>query len=208
MGTLSARSLSCGSLTFDELLKQACAGDRTALGLLLHAHKGFLFHLTRATIPPELAHRLEDDDLVQVTNLLAFRFLHRFNGSTPDEFRAWLRITLLRALLKVRRAHQQNKRALYKERAVQDADLLAGPPCSSPLDELIKQERVPLLRLCLAQLCERHRQVISLRHFEELTFPQIGAQLQISETGATSLYRRACAALEGILRERGVTLDE
>ncbi|MEO1084457.1 MAG: sigma factor-like helix-turn-helix DNA-binding protein [Acidobacteriota bacterium] len=51
------------------------------------------------------------------------------------------------------------------------------------------------LEAAIEALDERHREVLILRRFEELSFPQIGQRLEKSPDACRMLYSRAMSAL-------------
>ena len=63
----------------------------------------------------------------------------------------------------------------------------------------------PVLDQAIDQLNERDRQVVLLRHFEELGYAEIGAQLGLTENNARMRADRAMVRLKDNLRRLGVT---
>jgi RNA polymerase sigma-70 factor (ECF subfamily) len=55
----------------------------------------------------------------------------------------------------------------------------------------------------LERIGDKEAEIIRLKHFEELTFEEIGARLGISPNTAKARYYRGLRALEPLLEERG-----
>jgi RNA polymerase sigma-70 factor, ECF subfamily len=133
-------------------------------------------------------------DLIQNTILQGWRGFARFEGRSPNHLRAWLRVILVHALLNSRR----RQGAVRRERACA-AELIPGTT-TSPSKAAQKNDSRAVLDTALAVLSERHRAVIHLRIWEQLSFARIGARLAISEDAARMLYGRALANLREMMR--------
>jgi RNA polymerase sigma factor (sigma-70 family) len=79
------------------------------------------------------------------------------------------------------------------------------------MEEQSQQERVldlaslrPMIDTALGELKERDREVVLLRYFGELTFPEIAQRLQLSENAARMRTERALDKLRLKLHRRGV----
>jgi RNA polymerase sigma-70 factor (ECF subfamily) len=65
----------------------------------------------------------------------------------------------------------------------------------SALSQAILNERASELESAIASLSDAHREVILLRKFEELSFPDISRRLGKSEDACRMLFARAMTAL-------------
>jgi len=79
------------------------------------------------------------------------------------------------------------------------------------MEEQSRQERVldlaslrPMIDAALDELKEGDREVVLLRYFGELTFPEIAQRLQLSESAARMRTERALDKLRLKLNRRGV----
>src|SRR5580700_9060811 len=79
----------------DRLLVAARRGSREALGNALEACRRYLLAIASRELDPDLRAKGGASDLVQETFLEAQRDFARFQGSSPEELRAWLRQVLL-----------------------------------------------------------------------------------------------------------------
>ena len=168
----------------------AIGGDVSARWRALEACRDYLQLVVRRG---QWSNRTADSatsDLVQDTIVGGWRSFSRFQGRTPAQLRAWLRVILVHASLKARR--------LAIEARV-DTENLAGP-ITSPSHAADQKESQIVLDAALAALPPRSRTAIHMRLWEGRSFADIGTQLGISEDAARMLYGRALAKLRESLR--------
>ncbi|MEL6645495.1 MAG: RNA polymerase sigma factor [Pseudomonadota bacterium] len=85
-----------------------------------------------------------------------------------------------------------------------DIDAVAEPEDGQPSVEatMVAADRATALQEALAQLPERQRQAVILRHLEGLSNPEIAAAMDIGVEAVESLTARGKRALRGILAGR------
>ncbi|MFM7924834.1 MAG: sigma factor-like helix-turn-helix DNA-binding protein, partial [Planctomycetaceae bacterium] len=71
---------------------------------------------------------------------------------------------------------------------------------TSPSGRLVREEEIQQLQQALNALPELDREVLALRHFEQLSNLQTAEVLQLSITAASNRYVRAAARLAEILQ--------
>ena len=125
----------------------------------------------------------------------AWRNFSRVPGPTPGQLRAWLRAILIHASLNARRRPRE-ARHRFRPRRWSTSPARRRLP-ARPLRQNASREA---LDAALGGLSERHRTVIHLRIWDQLSFAQIGAKLGISEDAARMLYGRAIAKLRESMR--------
>ena len=192
------------------LLFLARGGDVAALGRLLERYRGYLALLARLQIGRRLQGKVDAADLVQETFLKAARDFASFRGHTEDELASWLRQILacsvanqVRHYLGTRRRDQRLERQLADEldhssRAL-DGGLLARG--SSPSQQAARREQAVLLADALDRLPGDYREVLILRHLEELSFPDVARRMNRSLDSVKNLWTRALARLRRSLGE-------
>src|SRR5262245_46387411 len=100
----------------EQLLRQARAGDRDALGRLLELYRNYLGVLARVEIGRRLQGKVDDSDLIQDAFLEAHRHFGQFRGTTEAELIAWLRQILAGRLGRtVRRYFGTRRRNVHLE---------------------------------------------------------------------------------------------
>jgi RNA polymerase sigma-70 factor (ECF subfamily) len=192
------------------LLRLAQAGDDQARGELLQQYRNYLSLLARVQISRRLQGKVDACDLVQDTFLRAHRHLADFRGHSEAELLGWLRQILLTQLLNLVRHYQGYRRrdvrlerelAAELEASSRDLDAALFVRESSPSQQAARREFAVLLADALAGLPEDYREVIVLRHFQELPFAEVAQRLGRSLNSVNKLWVRALAQLRRTLRE-------
>jgi RNA polymerase sigma-70 factor, ECF subfamily len=180
----------------------ARAGSREALGGILEGCRRYLLAIAERQLDRELRAKGGASDLVQETFLEAQRDFARFQGTSPDELRAWLRQVLLNNVgAFTRRFVATGKRAVGREVALQAdgssvavGDMLAGST-ASPSGLAIEQEQAAALRHALGRLPDEYLQVVVLRFEEKRSFEEIGQLTGRSPAAARKVWSRAMERL-------------
>jgi RNA polymerase sigma-70 factor (ECF subfamily) len=198
----------------DQLLDRAGRGDADARNRLLDRHRRQLRSLIALRMDPRLAARVDPSDVIQESLAEAARRLSDYLHDRPLPFYPWLRQIALERLIDLQRRHvRSQKRSVRREEfclprlpddSVQGLARLAsmGSSPSRAQERRDLQERV---RAALERLAERDREVLLLRHFEQLPVKQIAAVLGISEGAAKVRHARA---LERLRQELDDDLEE
>jgi RNA polymerase sigma-70 factor (ECF subfamily) len=196
----------------DQLLDRAGHGDPVAQQELLVRHRGRLRQLIAVRMDRRLAARIDPSDVVQDTLTEAVQRLADYLRRRPLPFYPWLRQLALDRLAELHRGHlRAQKRSVTREEAwdpgLSDASVLelAGRLLargSSPSARLVRREMRDRVRAALEQLPAADREVLVLRHVEQLSAREIAAVLGVSEG---VVYTRHVRALE---RLRGLFTDE
>ena len=192
-----------------ELLDRARRGDREDLGRLLGLYRSYLKMLARLQINRRLRGRADASDLVQETFLEVHRGFAAFRGQNEAELLEWLRRILASRLTALVRRHflAQRRDVRLEQRLDEEFEhssqlaraLIAGE--SSPSHNAARREQAVVLADALGRLPEHYREVIVLRHLEELTFPEVARQMEKSLASVKNLWVRALAALEKAIGE-------
>jgi len=193
------------------LLHQAQAGDRQAFEQLFASHRTYLRQMVELRLDPKLRARVDPSDVVQETNLEAFRRLSAYLKQPPMPFRLWLRQIAYDHTLKARRHHLGTaRRAAGREVALPEHSSLllaqqlvaAGSTASQVLD---RRQLARRLRQAVAQLPEGDREVVLMRHFEGLSNQEVGCLLGMEPGTVSKRHGRAMLRLHKILFEGGMT---
>jgi RNA polymerase sigma-70 factor (ECF subfamily) len=188
----------------ERFLELARHGDGTALGGLLKQYTAYLKLLARVHIGRRLQGKADASDLVQDTFLEAHRQFPLFRGTTEAEFVAWLRQILAGRLALLARHFLGTKgRDVRLERELaaeldQSSRILAQgllAPDSTPSGQAARREQAVLLAEALDRLPEHYREVIVLRHLEDLPFAEVARRMGRSEDSVQKLWLRALAGL-------------
>jgi RNA polymerase sigma-70 factor (ECF subfamily) len=195
----------------DELLQQASQGDAAARGQLLEQHRARLLEMVGWRLDRRLAARVDPSDVVQEVLAEADRKLDRYLGERPLPFLAWLRQMAWEHLAALHRRHvRTQRRSVHREEpgglALPDesAAELAGrliDSATSPTQQVVREELRQRVRQALQRLSERDREVLTLRHLEELSVADTAEVLGVSEGTAKVRHLRALQRLRTLLDE-------
>jgi RNA polymerase sigma-70 factor (ECF subfamily) len=184
-------------------LAAAQAGSREALGQALETFRAYLLLIADREMDPELRAKGGASDLVQETFLEAQRDFARFHGTSVEELRAWLRRLLLNNVANFTRQYRERaKREVAREVPLEGGgsshERGAGLAANtlSPSGEALAQEQAEALARAMERLPSDYRQVLALRHEEQLTFAQIGQHMQRTANAARMLWLRAVERLQ------------
>lgn len=188
----------------DRLLARARDGEEGARGELLEGFREYLEVLARGSIGARLHSKVDAADLVQETFLEAHRNFDLFRGEGRGAFVAWLRGILFAKLSNLlRRFLGTQGRDVRREEGLQPPqDGSSSPfggglaaPESTPSRVACRKEEAMQLTQALAALPDDYREVILLRHVDELSYPEIAERMQRSQASVQKLWVRALARL-------------
>jgi RNA polymerase sigma-70 factor (ECF subfamily) len=185
------------------------AGDASAYDRLFASHRPELRRFVALRLDARVQARLDPSDVVQETQLEAYRRMDDFLRRRPMPFRVWLRKTAYERLLKLRRRHVAARRSVDRELGLPDQSslLLARPFLDrelSPSQQLARGDLIQRVRQALAGLSETDREVLLMRHVEELPYREIGCILDLDPAAARKRYGRALLRLRGLLLDAGL----
>jgi RNA polymerase sigma-70 factor (ECF subfamily) len=192
------------------LLAQARAGDKGAFDQLFARHQPRLRQFIEWRLDPKLRTRLDPSDVVQETQLEAFRRLPDFLERQPMPFHVWLRKTAYERLLKVRRHHvEAGRRSLTRELPLpQGSSVLLAQQLlasgSTPSERLARREVVQGVRQAVAQLGAIDREILLMRNFEGLSNLEAAQILGIDPATASQRFGRALLRLRKLLIDSGL----
>jgi RNA polymerase sigma-70 factor (ECF subfamily) len=199
--------------TVDRVIALAKQGDGHALGSLLEGYRAYLKMIACMQVGRKLRSKVDADDLLQETFLRAHQAIGRFRGASEEEFLSWLRAILAHVLAdQIRRYHGTERRdpdleralELELERSSEGIVRMLAAPASSPSQRMIRHERAVRLAEVLERLPPAAREVLLLRHFQDLSFPEIARRMGRTLDGVKNLWIRALARL----RQEADFLDE
>lgn len=187
----------------DELLEQALrAGDDGAMGKLIDRERERLLRMVQFRLDPRLVGRLDADDVLQEAFLEAQKRIASFRADQKPFF-VWMRLVTQQTMVDLFRRHVGAKmRAAGREVAAPATGSLSGlfvGHLTSPSQAAQREELRQKVDEALASMDEIDREVLLLRHFEELSNKEAAAVLGIQENAASNRYVRALTRLKGLL---------
>jgi RNA polymerase sigma-70 factor (ECF subfamily) len=191
------------------LLEQVQGGDRAALGRLLDRHRTGLRAFVEFHLDPRLAARVDPSDVVQEAQFEVMRRMDDFLERRPMPFHLWVRKTAYQRLLNLRRDHLRPRRSVDREVPWPDRSslLLARPLVSgvpSPSRQAEAREFAERVSRAVAELGEADREVLLMRHAEELSYEEIACLLDVEPAAARKRYGRALIRLQKVLSDHGL----
>jgi RNA polymerase sigma-70 factor (ECF subfamily) len=195
-----------------ELLDRVALQDRNATEELFSRYRGRLKALVRLRLDYRIQGRLDESDVVQEALVDASAKISGFARSPDVPFYLWLRqITLF----KVRELHRRHlltgQRDARRELPIQHQRDHMGASSVVLVDHLVSDLTSPSqvaikseLRRQLLELLDKmdpvDREVLVLRHFEQLTTAEAAEVLDLSKSGASRRYVGALEQLREVLK--------
>jgi RNA polymerase sigma-70 factor (ECF subfamily) len=193
-----------------ELLDRARQGEAAAVEHLLTQHREPLRRLIGLRLDPALAQRLDASDIVQDVLLEASRRLNEYLRNPAMPFHLWLRHMAQDHMIDAHRRHRQaQRRSLDREQSLRPAGLsdrssieLAAQLFDhelTPASAAIRHELQKRLETAITDLDPDDREVILMRHFEQLSNQEMATVLGLSEAAASMRHLRALRRLRMLL---------
>lgn len=173
-------------------------------------HRERLLRLIVLRMPPVLQRRLSAEDVLQDAYLQCGKRMEFLQAQPEVPIYAKLRKIALQTMTDLERRHLgAGKRDAMKESSpAQDESALDAwarfaDTISSPRTHLLRMERQAMARRVLASLSERDREILELRHFEELGNLECAAVLGIEPKAASIRYVRALQRFRTLIEQEG-----
>ena len=186
-------------------------GDRAAMASLYNEHRERLKRWVEMRLDPRMWGRLSPSDVVQETYLAADQRLDHFRDMPDMSFSVWVRLIAGQRLIDAHRKHigaeaRDAGREVSIDKAVPGtssanlASFLAGD-LTSPSRAAVRHEAHNMLVHAIESMPELDREILSLRHFDELSNDEVSQLLGIPKSTASKRYVRAIARLRSILEQ-------
>jgi RNA polymerase sigma-70 factor (ECF subfamily) len=187
------------------LLQRLRSGDRDALVALFDYYRPRLRQMLRLRMDARVAARFDASDVLQDAYLDAARQIEGYLQHPQVDIYVWLRELAWERLLSLQRRHLGAKcRAVERDvplpaesSALLAKALLAQGP--SPRQAVLQEELRRRLQRALEKLKPPDREVILMRHYEEMSNGEVAQALGLSASAATMRYGRALFRLKEIL---------
>lgn len=181
-------------------------GDTAALAELFDQHRDKLRRMVQLRLDHRLGGRVSASDVLQEAYIDALKRVDHYFEKPDQPFFGWLRLVVGQRLADVHREHLAQKRNAGREVPIHGggADSACLAACllgniSSPSNAANRNEIYARLEQALDQMDPVDREVLALRHFEELSNTETAALLGIQPAAASKRYVRALARLKEIL---------
>jgi RNA polymerase sigma-70 factor (ECF subfamily) len=193
-----------------ELVRRAGGGDAQALAELFAHYCDRLRHMVRLRLDRRLQGRVDPSDVLQEAYLDVAQRAGAYFAEPRLPLFLWLRLVTGERLLIIHRRHL----GAQMRDAGQEVSLHRGPfpqatsaslaaqllgRLTSPTQAAIRAEIQVRLQEALNSMDPLDREVLVLRHFEELSNNETAAVLGIQKSAASNRYVRALKRLKEIL---------
>ena len=194
----------------DELLERLRGGDRQALSDLFQRYRDRLRRRVELRMDGRLQGRVDASDVLQDAFLDAAARLDSYLKDSGLPAFLWLRLVVGERLAICHRRHLGAKMrnagqevSLYRDPLPQAtsaalASMLLGR-LTSPSHAAVRAELVLQVQEALNALDPLDREVVALRHFEQLSRAETAQVLGISEEAGAKRYIRALKRLKAVL---------
>ncbi len=191
----------------ERLVTQAVAGDPQALGELMSQYQERLVQVVNFRMDRRLRQRVDAADVVQDAFVEAAQRTDDYRATDDMPFFLWLRFLTLQKLAQLHRHHlgvqardAGREVSIFRSplpqatSAVLAAQLLGG--LTSPSQAAMRSESKLKLEQALNEMDEIDREIVALRHFEQLSNSETAKLLNISPSAASNRYIRALKRLK------------
>jgi RNA polymerase sigma-70 factor, ECF subfamily len=206
------------SSEIDDLVSRVAAGDRQSLASLFEKYRDRLKRMVKLRLDRRLQGRVDPSDVLQEAYLDVMARAGEYRAGTSMPLFLWLRFLTAQRLVAIHRKHLGAKMrdadqevSLYRgawpqASSVSLAAQLLGR-LTSPTHAALRAEIQIRLQEALNTMDPIDREILTLRHFEELTNGETAAVLGIQKAAASNRYMRALRRLKEILSAMPGLLD-
>lgn len=192
------------------LVQKAAQGDNAAWERLMSEHWPRLRRMVALRMDPRLQGRIDPSDVVQESYIDAARRLPEYVQHPTMPFFVWLRWLVGQRLMEQHRRHlgaqardASRDVSLYHGAFPEAtaADLAANVlgELSTPSQAAIRDEQIKRLQEALESLEPIDREILVLRHFEQLSNGEAAQVLNLDKSTASKRYTRALVRLKDLL---------
>ena len=204
------RAVAQGDTT--NLLQRAAAGDQQATHDLFQQHRERLKRMVHLRLSRRLQGRVDDSDVVQEALLDCARNLGEYVKDPKLPFFLWLRHMTGLKLAEVHRRHlgtqlrDADREVTLHRGGLPEADSISLAAhllgqLTTPSQAAIRAETRLLVQEALNNMDPVDREVLALKHFEQLSTSEIAEVLGMSKADAGSRYLRAVKRLREVLSQ-------
>ena len=194
----------------DELIGRAANGDPAALADFWGRHRKRLRQMVRLRLDRRLQGRVDPSDVLQEAYIDLAQRLPEYAKDRAFSPYLWLRLVTGQRLLEIHRRHLGTamrdagrevslyRGALPQASSVSLAAQLLGR-FTTASQAAVRAERQVQLQAVLNGMEPMDREILALRHFEELSNGEASEVLGLSKTAANNRYIRALGRLRDLL---------
>jgi RNA polymerase sigma-70 factor (ECF subfamily) len=167
-----------------------------------------LRRMVHLRIDPRLRPRFDASDVIQEAFVEAARRIHAYIENPTIPFYPWLRHLAVEKLIQLQRRHLTARKRDARREVVVAPDCSASSsvmadefmaPGKTPSESAVQRELKERLLAILEQMEPADRDILAMRHFEELTNAETALILGISASAARMRHFRALGRLRELM---------
>ena len=200
------------SLGIEKLDHRLRSGDTEALAELFARERERLWRIIHFRLAEPLRGRLGPEDVLQEAYVAASQRLSHYANSPATSPFIWLRMIVNQTLIDLHRQHLgAQMRDAAREVSVDNVPYGQATSASvaiqlvgvftSPSGAAARADLLGLVQAAIERMDPIDREVLALRHFEELSNSEVAEALGIEQKAASIRYIRALRRLKEILAE-------
>lgn len=188
----------------DDTLRERVRAEPACFGEFVAQRRERLRRMVELRMDRRLRGRIDASDVVQEACVEAIERLPEWLAGEAMPLHLWLRFLTAQKLLQLHRHHlgaamrdptREDASAALLAEAIVESGVL------SPSGVASREEAAAKLHGALATMKAEDREVLLLRHFEQLGNAEVAALLHLSAPGASLRYMRAARRLRELLAE-------
>ncbi len=195
----------------DDMLAQAKAGEAGAVDRLLGEFREPLRRVIGLRLDPVLARRVDASDIVQDVLIEATQRLKEYLKAPNMPFALWLRHLAQDRIIDTHRRHRlAQRRSVDKEQPIAKPAWASDESSVGLVAQLIDTEKTPATAAIQQELARRlgdavdqlstdDREIILMRHAEQMSNQDVADALGLTEAAASMRYLRALRRLRTVL---------
>lgn len=195
-----------------DLVARATSGDRIAIAELLERYRSRLRRMVELRLDARLRGRVDASDVIQEGYLDAMRRLEEFVREPTVPFYIWLRFLVGQRVQEQHRRHLGTTgRDVGREVSIYRSAMPGASTgaiaarllgnLTSPSQAAVRAERKLRLQEALNRMEPLDREVLVLRHYEQMSNGDAAAALGLDKSAASKRYTRALTKLKEILAD-------
>ena len=178
--------------------------QKTALGSAFEQYRDCLLAVISCRASAALKQKMSAEDILQEAFLDAYKRLDYLNDKPEISLLVKLRNIVMQTIVDKERFYRADKRAGAKEihDNIDNAQMnllnRLADSITSPSKKVMRKERAMIVCQILNKLSSQDKEIITLRHFEQMSFNDCAAILNITPAAAKMRHLRAIERLKGM----------
>jgi RNA polymerase sigma-70 factor (ECF subfamily) len=190
-------------LSDNELVQRYLSGDYSALEVLINRYKDKIFSYIFVNVKNQ--HLAED--IFQDTFIKVVRSLNLGKYTDNGKFISWV-MRIAHNLIIDHYRHEKNINTVSNDAS--EVNYFNSPKFSDENieDFIINEQILKEVRILIDELPDDQREVVILRHYQDLSFKEIADKTNVSINTSLGRMRYALINLRRIINERGIILTK